>query len=79
MFKLATGYLGISFSDYYEMTPKELTLMFEGYTEKFKNELEMYSIATKVAIINAMKGKKHELFSNSNTNRKIDIEKRRAI
>lgn len=76
MFKLATGYLGISSFDYYEMTPKELTLMFEGYTEKYKNELEMYAMAIKIAIINAMKGKNHKLFDKKNSNT-IDMDKKK--
>ncbi|WP_069649637.1 hypothetical protein [Caloranaerobacter ferrireducens] len=77
MFKLATGYLGISSFEYYELTPRELELMFEGYTEKYKNELEMYCIATKVAIFNAMKGKNHKLFSNNNESKLVDIEEKK--
>lgn len=79
MFKLATGYLGISSFEYYELTPRELELMFEGYTEKFKNELEMYCIAIKVAIFNALKGKNHRLFSinNNKENKTISIEEKK--
>lgn len=73
MFKLATGYLGISSFEYYELTPRELELMFEGYTGK----LEMYVIATKLAICNALKGKNHKLFDKNKENKTISIEEKK--
>ncbi|SHK49020.1 hypothetical protein [Paramaledivibacter caminithermalis] len=80
MFKIATSYLGISFLDYYEMTPKELKLILEGYEEKYKRDLEMKALATRLAIFNAIKGKNHKLFSNDIQNKKIStIEKQKQL
>ena len=76
MFKLATG-LGISFSDYYKMTPYELNLAIQGHAEQYENKLEMYCIATKVAIFNALKGKNHRVFNKKDQNKKVNTEKKK--
>ena len=78
MFKLATGFLGISFSDYYEATPRELLLMFEGYSESRKQIIEMQEIATRIAIINAMGKKNHKVFDDEKeVVKKVDVEKKK--
>lgn len=76
MFKLATSYLGISSFQYYAMTSRELSLMIEGYLDKFKNELELNSIATKIAVINANNNKKYKVFTDKK-NKEVDIKEKR--
>ncbi|WP_026478262.1 hypothetical protein [Alkaliphilus transvaalensis] len=79
MFKLATGYLGISFSDYYNTTPRELQLMFQGYGEKQKQETELQEIATRVAIINAMNKKNFKVFGEKKEKSKtVDQDRKSA-
>lgn len=62
MFKLAISYLNISAFEYYELTPRELQLMFEGYNEKYKQDIEMQAIAMRVAVVNANRGKSYKVF-----------------
>ncbi len=75
MFKLATSYLGISFLDYYDATPREISLMFEGQAEKKKQEIEMQELATRIAIINAMSKKNYKVFGKEKeVNKMVTIE-----
>ena len=66
MFQLATGHLGLSYKDYYAMTPKELYLMAEGYAEQYKRNVEMMAAAVKVGMVNANRGKSYKVFSKDN-------------
>lgn len=59
---MATCHLGISAFDFYDLTPYELWLMFEEYAEKYRNDIEMASLATRIALINVHNRKNHKVF-----------------
>lgn len=64
-FKLATGWLGISAAEYYSMTPRELQLMSEGFTERYQQTVELQAVAVQVGTINAHNKKKYKVFKKA--------------
>ena len=64
MFSIATSELGISFFDYYEITPYELGLIMKGYVKKKKEDLEAICRAVKIGTYNANRGKSLKMFAD---------------
>jgi hypothetical protein len=79
MFKLATGWLGISAAEYYSMTPRELQLMCDGYVERYRQTIEMQAVAVHVGMVNANGRKKHRVFKKDAQTGTITKEEKAEI
>ncbi|MEB1809025.1 MAG: hypothetical protein LPK26_17345 [Bacillaceae bacterium] len=64
MFKVATGYFGISPFLYYELTYRELDLMMEGYVERRKSDTENFEVAIRYGVSNALNGTSHSIYGD---------------
>lgn len=80
---MAVGGLGLSYSDYYAMTPREIALACEGYLVRNRQDVELQAIAVRFGVGNALKGKARGVFpdkrAGSGPAGKIDPEEKRRV